>query len=631
VFLLVTAALLATGLVASTALLPDRSALERAFVGVLLACAAAIGLVEVLSVFGAIGRPGLITGSGILASFAVLAGGVPALALARRDLRAGAGLARRAATDPWLTAALAVATVSVGLALLAAWALPPWAWDGLGYHLPVSDDAIQSGTLRTVPTSVVYVNAYPHLGGVFATAFRLALGDDTFAESAQLPFALLAVLGIALAARREGVPTTRALTVALLFVAIPTVELQLAASYVDVMYAALVLSAFVLAGGPLDARTIGLAGLALGLALGTKPSAPPIVLAGLALLAVRGYRAGRLGEVLFAVGLTTLAGAWKYVENLAIHGNPIWPVELALGPVRLPGLTTMDALASMGLGEPLRSMSWVERLLDSWLSPFQSRHVYDMRLGGLGPLFTMGLLPVALAALVGAAGDGAFRRRLGSFALFAVPVALLSLASPGAYWARYTLALPGALLALAAVSTQGLDRSVQRAVDGTLIALGLLSVVSAAPGFTIDGPSVFAIAALPEDEREVAYGIDLDERPWRDLRDRVVEGSAFAYDPSFGLPGRLFAPHQRGRVEYLDERFPTPEALVSFVDRVGARAIVLGEGPDFGGADAARARPDRFEEVGRCAAALEAPCALFAVRPVESASEGPAAEATRPR
>lgn len=622
-FFLVTAALLATGLVASAALLPDRSALERAFVAVLLACAAAVGLVEVLAVFGAIGRPGLITASGILASFVVLGGGAPALARARGDLRAALALARRGATDPWLTAALATATVSVGLALLAAWALPPWAWDGLGYHLPVSDDAIQSGTLRTVPTSVVYVNAYPHLGGVFTTAFRLALGEDTFAESAQLPFALLAVLAIAVAARREGVPSTRALAAALLFVAVPTVELQLAASYVDVMYAALVLSAFVLVSGPLDARTIALSGLALGFVLGTKPSAPPIVLAGLALLAVRGHRAGRLGEVLFAVGITTLVGAWKYVENLALHGNPIWPVELALGPVRLPGLTTMDELASMGLGEPLRSMGWGERLLDSWLSPFQSRHVYDMRLGGLGPLFTMGLLPVALAAVVGAAGDARFRRRMGPFALFVVPVALLSLASPGAYWARYTLALPGALLALAVVATQGLDATVRRAVDGTLIALALLSAVSAAPGFTIDGPSVFAIAALPEDEREVAYGIDLDERPWRDLRDRVGEGSAFAYDPSFGLPGRLFAPHQRGRVEYLEDPFPTVDALIAFVDRVDARAIVLGEAPGFGGADAARSRPDRFEEVGHCAPALESPCALFAVLPVADAAPAP--------
>jgi hypothetical protein len=615
VLLLVTAALLTTGVVASAALLPDRSALERALAAVLLACASAIGIVELLSPLQAIGRPGLVAGSGLLASFTVLAAGSAALARATRDLRAAAALARRGLSDPLFAASSSVASLVLGLALLACWALPPWAWDGLGYHLPASDDAIQSGTLRTVPTHVPYVNAYPHLGAVFTTAFRLALGHDTFVEAAQIPFALLAVLATALAARREGVPTTRALALATLFVAVPTVELQLAANYVDVMYAALVLCAFVLASGPVDAGGAGLAGLGLGLALGTKPSAPPLVAAGLLLLAVRGHRAGRLGEALFGAGVATVVGAWKYVENLALHGNPIWPVALALGPLGLPGLTTAHELVSMGLREPLRSMGWGERLLESWLSPFQSRPVHDMRLGGLGPLFTLGLLPVALATLVSAARDAAFRRRLAPVAGFVVPVALLSLASPGAYWARYTLALPAALLALAAVATQGLARPVRHGVDAALVALALLSAVHAAPGLTLDGPSIFAIAALPEGEREVAFGIDLDERPWRDLRDRVVPGSAFAYDASFGLPGRLFAPHQRGRVLYVEDAFPSADGLVALVDREDVRAIVLGEGPDFGGADAARLRPDRFRQLARCAPAIGSACTLFEVLP----------------
>lgn len=613
--LLVTAALLTTGLVASAALLPDRSALERAHVAVLLACAVAIGIVELLSPFEAIGRPGVVAVSSVLASFTVLVGGDAALARARRDVRSARALLACGLSDPVFVTAGAIALLVVGLALLACWALPPWAWDGLGYHLPASDDAIQSGTLRAVPTHVPYVNAYPHLGAVFATAFRLALGDDTFVEAAQVPFAVLAVLATAVAARREGVPTPRALALASLFLTVPTVELQLAANYVDVMYAALVLSAFVLSSGPVDARSAGLSGLAFGLALGTKPSAPPLVAIGLLLLATRGHRAGRLGEALFGAGIATVVGAWKYVENLAVHGNPIWPVELSLGPVRLTGLTTMHELASMGLGEPLRSMGWAERLLESWLSPFQRRHVYDMRLGGLGPIFTLGLLPVTVAALVGAARDPGFRRRLLPIATFVVPVTLLTLASPGAYWARYTLALPAALLALSAVASQGLAKPVQRSVDAVLITLALVSAVRAAPGLTIDGPSIFVIAAMPEDEREVAYGIDLDERPWRDLRDRIMPGSAFAYDASFGLPGRLFAPHQRGRVVYVEDAFPSADGLVALIDRENVRAIVLGEAPDFGGADAARRRPDRFRFVSRCAPSLESPCALFEVTP----------------
>ncbi len=612
-FLLVSAALLTTGLLASAALFPGRSSLERAVVAILLANASAIGIVEGLSMLEAIGTAGLVAAAVVVAALVLLGAGASAMSRAREDLARLSALGSTATTSPTLAAASLVAIAMLALAVCAAWLLAPWAWESLAYHLPISSDAISSHTLRPVPTHVVYATAYPHLGAVFLTAFRLALGHDALAELSQVPFVVLAVLAIALAARREGVPTRRALALALGFVAVPAVGLELASCEVDVMFAALALAAMVLATGPLDAPTIGVAALALGLALGTEPTSPLVVLAGFAVLAARGARAGRLGEVFFAAGVVASVGGWTYLENLALFGNPLWPVAVEVGPVSLDGLTTWGELASRGTSEPFASASWFERLTDAWLAPFEARPSYDMRRGGLGPLFTLGLLPIVFAACVAALRDDAFRARMGRVTLFAAPLALATLAAPHAFWGRYTVALVGAAIAVAAVATVDLSRRWRRAIDVTLVVLAMVSVWQSRLGFTVDGPELSAIAARPEDEREREYGIDLDEGPWAEARAAIGHGESFAYDPSFNLPGRLFAAHQHGHVVYIAEPEPDVDALLELVVREHTRRIVLGEGPHFTGADAARSRPDRFRELASCSPSLGDPCVLFEV------------------
>jgi hypothetical protein len=610
--ILVSAALLATGLLASASLFPTRSALERALVALLFAHAAAIGLVEMLALFDAIARPGLVASAVVLAALTILGTGASAMTRARDDLGRLRALVVGASTSPTLAVSMLVALVVLTLASSAAWLLAPWAWESLAYHLPVSSDAIQSHTLREVPTHVVYARSYPHLGAVFLTAHRLALGDDALAETMQIPFVSLAVIAITLAARREGVPTRRALAYGLLFVATPTVALELASAEVDVMFASLVLTAFVLATGPLDAPTIGLSALALGLALGTDPSSPLVIVTGFVLLAVRGVAARRAGEVFFAAGVVASVGGWSHLENLVLHGNPLWPVRVEL--LGLDGLATATELATRGSTESFASSSWAERLDASWLSPFEPRPSYDMRRGGLGPMWILGLLPIALAASIAAARDAAFRDRIARVAVFAGPLLFATLAAPHAFWGRYTIAIVGAGLALAAVATRELRGRWQRAIDVSLGVLAIASAWHASTGFTVDGPSLTEIAAMPEAERGRAYGIDLDEGPWHDARASIEHGEAFAYDASFTLPGRLFAPHQHGRVVYLDEATPTAESLVRFVDEERVRWIVLGETP-FLGAGLARQVPARFREAHVCSPSLGDPCVLFEVRP----------------
>jgi hypothetical protein len=316
---------------------------------------------------------------------------------------------------------------------------------------------------------------------------------------------------------------------------------------------------------------------------------------------------------LFAAGVVAGVGGWSYLENLLVHGNPLWPVRIELlGLERLTSSTELDG--ARGGWEAFAPTSWAERLDSSWLSPFEPRASYDMRRGGLGPMWTLGLLPISLATSIAAARDAVFRDRIARVAGFAAPLVVATLAAPHAFWGRYTIAIVGAGLALAAVATQELRGRWQHAIDVSLIVLAIASAWHASTGFTVDGPSLSEIAAMPEGQRERAYGIDLDEGPWHDARSSIGHGEAFAYDASFTLPGRLFAPHQHGRVVHFADTTPTRASLLRFVEEERVRWIVLGEAP-FLGAQLAREILERFREAHVCSPSLGDRCVLFEVRP----------------
>lgn len=598
-------------LLLSARALAGRSALERALVASVLWIASAIGVVELLSPFHAIAAwPFTLTSAavGVLVGASV---GRAAWASLGADVRAMQGTLRNVASAPASLAVLGVSAVAVLLPIFAGVLLVPWSWDGLGYHLPLVNDAVSEGTLRWVPSPGWFVNCYPHLVDVFFVAVRISFVDDAYVDLGQLPFVLPAVLSIALLARLGGVASARALPLATLFTAFPIVSLQLASNYVDVAYAGLVLAGLTLAALPTPSRATMLAsGLALGLALGSKPSSPPIVLAGLLYLLFRARREERLGEGMLACALTFAIGSWKYVENLARFGNPVYPVRLSLGPISLPGETTAAELATMGLREPYRSMSGLERLATSWLSPWPGVHVYDMRIGGFGPLFTFLLLPLGIAVAVAGWRSRRLRHRLGAVAAPLLVLAVVGLVSPGAYWSRYTIVVASAaLVACAALSeiASARWRPLSHVGAAALAAIGLFS---AYPGFTFEGPPLFAMLGLPRDEREAIFGLDSHEREWRDARERLGPGEGFGYDDGVQLAGRLMPSDGRGRVVYRGGHDPSADELVTWARDEHLRMVALGE--DTGGAAAARERPAYFTETFVCPRADER-CAVFEV------------------
>ncbi len=613
-------ALAITAVLLAAALAPEASGSERAVVAATLWPALAVGLVYGLSALDAITPLAWLAATALTALVAGAALGRRTRPTMQRDARVLGETLSEIATTPILLALVGTGAVSVVLAVLSAGALEPWAWDALGYHLPIVHDALQSHTLREVPTSVVYVNAYPRLVDVFFVAWRLSLSDETWIELGQLPFTMLGVAAITAIARRGGVERGPALAAACLWLALPIVMLQLGTAYIDLAVGALCLATFVLVTAPLRGHAELLAGVAAGLLLGSKPSAPPLVAIALVTLLVRAARERRAVRGVLGSALALGVGAWKYVENLRDHGNPIWPVELALGPVRLAGKVGMAELTASNLPEPYRSMGWIGRLGASWIAQ-PERWVFDMRIGGFGPLFTFGLLPAVIVIAIVLARRAPLRASLRPVALPIGLVVIATLATPAAYWSRYTLAVPGALLALVIVAVRELGPRARSAVALVAMGLALTGTALSWRGLSEGGPSLVEILALPPEERVTAYAIDAQEAQWRAARMRVGDGEAFGYDWCLGLPSRLARRDGRGRIAFFSDTRTRLEPLLAWIEEENVRVVALHDGAGQAAA-LARAHPERFEELFVSAYPDWQPCVVFAIREgASSASE----------
>ena len=262
---------------------PDGSGLECLLAGALLTVAVVAIVVRLLGAVGMLTTP-------------VLVGVLVAAAIGATIVLRARGISWRL---PWRRAVsletsplLAVATAATALAIAAAYLLPVWQWDALGYHLPYVNFALQRGTFADIPDDVAYLSTYPHIVEYAFIAWRALLPDDRLVELAHIPFGLLGALAIATIARRQGARTDHAVAAGVAWLTLPAVFLQLPTNYTDVASAALLLTAAAFVLGPMDRTRILLAGVAIGLFLGSKPQAPIATALVLLVLAVRAYRAG---------------------------------------------------------------------------------------------------------------------------------------------------------------------------------------------------------------------------------------------------------------------------------------------------------------------------------------------------
>jgi hypothetical protein len=243
-------------------------------------------------------------------------------------------------------AAATAAVATYELAALRVDAVSPFTHiDVLSFHLPGVARWIQTGSLWQIDQLFPYnvTGNYPNSGDVLTLATVLPWHDLAFARFVQLPFLALTWLAIFALARELGARAATAALAASLVASLPATSIYVADGLPDVILL------FGFSTGLLfltrHRRTarrsdLVLAGLGLGLALGTKWYGLTIDVAAVAVWAAvtlaerRRLRpllgdAALLGAVALAVG-----GIWL-VRNLVESGNPIFPQRIGIGGVTL--------------------------------------------------------------------------------------------------------------------------------------------------------------------------------------------------------------------------------------------------------------------------------------------------------
>ncbi len=549
-----------------------------------VAAAATFAMVLVHASVGVLGEVGLLSRTTLLGALLITAA---ALAVATRGLHPDR-LLHAAWTDAPVASVLTSAVVLV--VMITARLLPIWQWDAYGYHLPFVNFVLQHRGFAEVPADLHYISTYPHNIELGMIWLRAMLPDDRLVDLAQVPYGVAGALLTAAVARRLGAQRGWSLLAGASWLTLPAVFLQLPTDYVDVGTAAALLAAvFFLVLSPSTARHLVVGGLALGLFLGSKPSAPLAAVFLGAVALVRGWRAGQLRAVFASSVLAVIFGAQMYVVMWLRHGNPVWPVTVRLGPLTLPGESSVESLLAAGAALPHATGSLLERLSVSWLA-IDTLPVFDMKLGGLGVLFLVAL-PLAVLGLV--------RRR----ALPLVLALVATLLSPDPSIARYVLAFPALVLALAAAEV---GRAPRRGAMGAVLALSLVQLHHAWPGLVGDGPDWSSFVALDDAQRRVAlgpYGPPTDYPPaW----ERVERGESVAFDPDFEFPGLLWSPDLRYPV-YAVPRRPSKAQLSRWLEDHHVRVFAAGERNRA----LLEAQPGTWERLFEC---KSAPCAVYVRR-----------------
>lgn len=478
----------------------------------------AIALVVIfVRLFGAVGLVGgdVIYGALVVATAASL--------VVHRTRTLGIAWRSLVGRDTWPLVPVAVFVILV-TSLAAHW-LPVWQWDSVGYHLPFVNFVLQHGSLADVPPDVAYVSTYPHNIESLYVAWRAVLADDRLVDAGQIPLGLFGAAAIAMLARELGAKVEHAAAAGILWVALPAVFLQLPTNYIDVACAALLLAAIAFIVAPPTRTNVLLAGLALGLFLGSKPNAPVGTAILVLPLAWRAWRAGERPALAAALALVAVFGLESYLTNLIRHHNPIWPIIVKVGPITLPGTAQMQSLLDSGPNAPRLHGFVLWRVLRSWVT-FDAKPAFDMRYGGLGIVF--------LAALPLAVWLGAKRRNL-----LLLPVVAATFASPDPAVPRYVFAFPGLVLALAAAALPALPAlslGVRRIACAGAAVASLVGIWQVMPGLTGHEQPFLAYASMSAEARLRSIGADGPTDEYQDALARLGPGDGTAFDRSFYLP-----------------------------------------------------------------------------------------------
>jgi hypothetical protein len=289
--------------------------------------------------------------------------------------RAQAGSARDLATP---SAVVAVVVVAAQWCLQTANALGAgmFNFDTLWYHMPFAAQFAQLGTVSGIQFTQAdpYVAYYPANSELFHAIGIAALHNDFLSPLLNLLWLAVALLA-AWCIGRPWQVARLTLIAGCLVISLPVLSVtQPGGAFDDIAGLAMLLAAVALTvNAAEDISMLAVAGLALGVAVGTKVTfiVPALVLgAGMWLRAARHRRLRALGLLAAPIALT---GGWWYLRNVIAVGNPLG-LRMHLGPLLLPGPSSplADASQQTVISEVSHLSLWGSRFapgLDHALGP----------------------------------------------------------------------------------------------------------------------------------------------------------------------------------------------------------------------------------------------------------------------
>jgi hypothetical protein len=345
--------------------------------------------------------------------------------------------------------------------LFLGWFLPPLQWDGLAYHLPIMAAFYQAHAVFPIQTSSVWIRFYPINGELLGLWSLLLVGVDKLVDYSFVPSIIGGVVALYGLCRRAGARPTFALLGASLMAFAPGMLIQQTGALNDAFFASLVAMGVFLALGEAPAegedgsrsKWLSCLGMAAagGLLTGLKFSGIVYALGLLVLFAItwikprapREHAAGNGRRILRTLSLPLCAfvlfaglGAYPYIRNTVIARNPVAPFQIRVGgTVLLEGDKQLsDYVDSSETGNAANSMNVFAKVVYAWFEPYQS--VYEMDLGGFGPLWLVIGIPALMAWLVGSLRH----RRAGDLVLIGCLFAC-SLLTPDFWHPRYIFSL----------------------------------------------------------------------------------------------------------------------------------------------------------------------------------------------
>jgi hypothetical protein len=391
--------------------------------------------------------------------------------------------------------AWAATTIVVGvlivLVLIAALVSEP-SIDGQLYHGPALANLVQTGSLWgwAAPNQYLYYSDISVVGGANLATFA---GNARFDNALQVPHLLLLIVLIAwVLGRRFSSPFLR-VSLATLIVSAPVIWLQPRILYVDVAYAAAVVAAafFIVFVREYRRFDVLVAGIAVAAVFATKPTG---VLTGLILLialvvtvVLRRRGSAPLGATVGLLASSVLPplvlGTSFYVRNLVQFGNPVYPIKVEFGSLKLPGVIDLSIFASgergSGFVDPGRWISYASSIGYGMIHGV-TKLDYDPRVGGFGyvPLFVLFVVValIVLRVVVRPRARGGEQPILPHWRVLVGLVALAAailLVQPSTFDARYVIG-PTVILLTALLLT-----AVFAVPKGTQLVAGVLALLIA--------------------------------------------------------------------------------------------------------------------------------------------------------